>query len=246
MPVSGKDTKRMTNEIRKRVKSYLRISIMSLLLSVGFVWLMCFFNECPLRQAFVRKETKGFAWFAVGGNVYWLATCTLVIVMNLWPLPKLPGGSWKREQLIVCKYSELAFSAIAVMCVALGGGMLYGGLLNLNASDDNSNGLEAVLILGIMGIVFVALGSVFIMYMKNYRIIFYPEGVFYQNLFGKVYVATNEQIEYVSIIPAYQKRSLRLHTVDRDLWLNSYCSCYHEAEKYALSHYTDFADNKSR
>ena len=223
-----------------RIKSYIRIIIISLVLSFGAVWLTCFFNECPLSQVFTMREPKIFAWIAIGGNLYLIAACVLVVVMNNMPLPELPGGPWEREQLIVCRYSELTYSAIGLMCVAFGIAMIYGAYVNAIEPAEYEAWVP-VFVLGTMGPVFIALGSVFFMFMKNYMLVFYPDGVFYQNLVGKTYVATNEQIEYVSIIPSYQQRSFRLHTADRNLWINWYCSQYHEAEQYALSMYPNFA-----
>lgn len=223
-----------------RIKSYIRIITISLVLSFGAVWLTCFFNECTLSQVFEMRETKFFACIAIGGNLYLIAACALVVIMNFLPLPQLPGGPWEREQLIVCRYSELTYSALGLMCVVFGIGMIYGAYLNAIEPAEYEAWVP-VFVLGTMGPVFIALGSVFFLFMKNYMLVFYPEGVFYQNLLGKTYVATNEQIEYVSIIPSYQQRTFRLHTVDRDLWLNWYCSQYHDAERYALSMYPDFA-----
>ena len=223
-----------------RIKSYIRIITISLVVSFGVVWLICFFNECPLSQVFEMREPKVFACIAIGGNLYLTAACALVVIMNFLPLPQLPGGPWEREQLIVCRYSELTYSALGLMCVVLGIGMIYGAYLNAIEPAEYEAWVP-VFVLGTLGPAFIALGSVFFLFMKNYMIVFYPEGVFYQNLLGKTYVATNEQIEYVSVIPSYQQRSLRLHTVDRDLWLNWYCSQYHDAERYALSMYLDFA-----
>lgn len=224
----------------QRIKSYLRIITLSMMLSLGAVYLTCFFNECTLLQVFEVREPRAFAIVTIIGNVYLIATCALVVVMNLWPIPELPGGPWEDEQLIVCRYCELTYSALAFLCEGMGFGMLYGAFLNAIEPAEYEP-LTPVFVLGTMGLVFIALGGVFIAFMKNYILVFYPEGVFFQNLLGKTYAATNEQVEYVSIIPAYQQRSFRLHTADKDLWINWYCSNYHEAEKYALSMYTDFA-----
>lgn len=229
-----------TYSMFKRIKSYLRIIFISLILSLGFVYLVCFFNECTLLQVFQVQEPRVFAIIAIIGNLYLIATCTLVVVMNLLPIPKLPGGPWDEQQLIVCRYCELTYSALAFLCEGLGFGMLYGAYLNAIEPAEYEAWVP-VLVLGTMGPVFIALGGVFIAFMKNYMLIFFPDGVYFQNLLGKSYVAANEQIEYVSIIPSYQQRSFRLHTKDKDLWINWYCSNYHEAERYALSMYTDFA-----
>lgn len=218
----------------------MRIIFISLILSLGVVYLVCFFNECTLLQVFQVQEARVFAIIAIIGNVYLIATCTLVVVMNFWPIPKLPGGPWEDEQLIVCRYCELTYSALAFLCEGMGFGMLYGAYLNAIEPAEYEAWVP-VLVLGTMGSVFIALGGVFIAFMKNYMLIFYPDGVYFQNLLKKSYVATNEQVEYVSIIPSYQQRSFRLHTADKDLWINWYCSNYHEAERYALSMYTDFA-----
>lgn len=229
----------------KRITSYLRIIFISIVLSIAFVWLICFFNECSLAQVFEVQEPRVFALIAIFGNGYLIAACTLVVVMNLLPLPQLPGGPWEREQLIVCRYSEMTYSALALFCVGFGSFMLYGAYVN--ATDPGEwDPAQAVFILGTMGLVFIALGGVFLMFMKNYMMVFYPDGVLFRNLLGKIYVATNDQIEYVSVIPAYQRRSFRIKTVDKDLWINWYCSEYHEAEQYALSRYPDLETYKRR
>lgn len=226
--------------IVKRIKSYLRIIACSMILSAIFVYLTCLFNEVPVSQMFMVRETRWQTWFAIGGNLFLIATCALSVGMNFVQLPKLPGGPWEREQLIVCRYSGLIFSGIALMLICLGLVMWYAAYLNI--IDPPEYGLrDTILIFGMMGIVFIAVGSVFILYMKNYLLIFYPDGVLFQNLRGKIYVTTNEQIEYVSIIPGYKERSMRLHTADKDLWINWYCSEYHKAERYALGRFTDFA-----
>ncbi len=223
-----------------RIKSYLRIVFISFILSLCVVWLTCFFNDCTILQVFEVQEPRVFAIVAIIGNMYLIATCALVVVMNVRPIPKLPGGPWEDEQLIVCRYCELTYSALAFLCEGMGFGMLYGAFVNFIHPAEYEPWVP-VFVLGTLGLLFIALGGVFIAFMKNYLLIFFPEGVFFQNLLGKSYVATNEQIEYVSIIPAYQQKSFRLHTVDKDLWINWYCSNYHEAEQYALSMYPDFA-----
>lgn len=226
--------------MQKRIKSYLRIIAISLVISVGFVWLSCYFTECPLSQAFVMEETRINIELAIVVNVYLFAICVFSVMMSLLPLPELPGGPWKREQLIVCRYSGLAYSGMALMFIGFGLGMLYGGYLNLVTKHE----MEPALIMGLMALMFFVGGGVFILFMKNYMVIFCPGGVVYQNLFKKTYVATNEQIEYVSVLSTHHYRSLRLHTADKDLCLNSYCSEYFEAKEYARRHYADFSDYK--
>lgn len=225
--------------IVKRIKSYLRIIACSMILSAIFVYLTCLFNEVPVSQMFMVRETGWQARFAIGGNLFLIATCALSLGMNFAPLPKLPGGPWEREQLIVCRYSGLIFSGIALMFLGLGMLAAYGCYLNI--ADPPANSEDGALVLGMMATLFIAAACVFILYMKNYILIFYPEGVLFQNLRRKIYVATNEQIEYVSIIPGYKERSMRLHTQDKDLWINWYCSEYHEAERYALGRFEDMA-----
>ncbi len=231
----------MTPELLKRIKTYFRMIITSLGISFGMVYAACFFNNCTLLEVFTVQEPTIVAWVAIGVNVMLIATCALTIIMNSLPLPKLPGGPWEREQLIVCRYSELAFSMIGLFCVGFGLFMMYGAGVNLVAVKENPNAMGLGLVLGTLGPMFILLGVVFFLFMKNYMVIFYPEGVYYQNAFGKPYVATDEQIEYVSVIPAYRDRSFRLCTTDRNLWLNRYCSEYYEAEKYVQKQYMDFA-----
>lgn len=227
--------------ISKYIKSYLRIFAISLVFSLGLVWVICFFNGCPLHQAFAKDGTKIFAWIVVWGNVFLLTACGLSLMMGALPLPRLPGESWKPEQLIVCRYSGLTYSSLSLLSIALGGVMLYGAYLNIVKPGENGITWEAVLVLGVLGAAFAALGSVFILFMKNYMIMFFPEGVFYQNIFKKTYVAAKGQVEYVSIVRYPRKRTMRIHTTDRDLYLNWFCSSYHEAEAYALRQYPDFA-----
>lgn len=215
--------------------------IISLIVSIGLVYAACFFNDCTLLEVFTVQETTVLTWLAIGVNAMVIGTCVLTVIMNCLPLPKLPGGPWEREQLIVCRYSEPAFSMAGLFCVGFGLFMMYGAFVNLIAAKEDPNAMGLGLVLGTMGPMFVLLGGVFFLFMKNYMVIFYPEGVYYQNALGKAYVATNEQIEYVSVIPAYRDRSFRLCTTDRNLWLNRYCSEYYEAEKYVQKQYMDFA-----
>ncbi len=67
----------MTIGMFHRIKSYLRIITISMILSIGFVWLVCFFNECSFSQAFKVQETKVFAWIAIWGNLFLILTCAL-------------------------------------------------------------------------------------------------------------------------------------------------------------------------
>lgn len=231
--------RKMTPEIVKRMKSYLRIIVCTLILSAIFVYFTCLFNDVPVSQMFINEETRWQAWFAIGGNLFLIATCALSVGMNFAPLPKLPGGPWEREQLIVCRYSGLLFGGIALMFFGLGMVAAYGCYLDI--VDPPANSEDGALVFGMMAALFLGVACVFILYMKNYLLIFYPDGVLFQNMFGKTYIATNEQIEYVSIIPGYKERSLRLHTLDKDLWIDWNCSEFHEAERYALGRFTDFA-----
>lgn len=224
----------------KRIKSYLRIITTSLILSAIFVYVTCLFNEVSISQVFMVRETKIWAWFAVGGNVYLIATCALVIVMNLLPIPEIPGGPWEEEQLIVCRYSEMGYSAVGLFCVGFGLFMLYGAFMNVLHAGDDYNAMQLGIVLGMMGPVFIALGSVFILFMKNYMMVIYPEGVFFQNLLGKTYVAKHDQINFVVVTDTYRHRQFLIRTDDKILGINSYCSNYFEAMRYVVDRYPDY------
>ena len=230
----------MTPELLKRIKSYVRLIIATLIISAVLVYVTCYVNQCSLLQVFTLQETTVITCIAIAANVIVIGTCIYILVMNTLPLPEIPGGPWAREQLIVCRYSEGPFCTIAVVCICIGIGMLVAACVYLSSIGENMETIVWAFLYAVMGPVFLILGGVFALFVKNYMIIFYPEGVYYQNAFGKPYVATNEQIEYVSVLPMYRDESFRLRTIDRDLHLNRYCSEYFKAQKYVQKRFMDF------
>ncbi|MBE5881647.1 MAG: hypothetical protein E7289_05030 [Lachnospiraceae bacterium] len=220
-----------------KLKVCIRIMIYSIVISAVFLYATCFFNECSLLQAWDHMEVRPWVIFSCILNGYVLLVCLLVVGLGFTPLPEIPG-QWEKEQLIVCRYADFTYSALAVLCIGMATFMLYGAYVNVT-NPGGWNPWEAAIVLGGASVMFYALGGVFLMFMVNYVLVLYPGGFVFRNLLRKKYCIEDVQVEYVSVIYSYKHRSFRLKTPDRNFWINRYCSHYYEAEKYVCAKYPD-------
>jgi len=88
----------------------------------------------------------------------------------------------------------------------------------------------------LLSLSFIALGIVFILFMKNWVVVFHSEGIIYRNLLGKIYQCADEEVLGCTVIYAPRRHSIHIRTKQKDIWLNIYCTNYHQA-KIAIQKY---------
>ena len=84
----------------------------------------------------------------------------------------------------------------------------------------------------LIGLMFTGVGILIFLYMKNYRVVFFPGGISYRNEFGKTRQYTDDQIENV----LYFRHNVKIKTKDKLIGFNYNCTNYSWAldmvEKY--------------
>lgn len=67
----------------------------------------------------------------------------------------------------------------------------------------------------LLSLCFLALGIVFILFMKNWVVVFHSEGIIYRNLLGKVYQCTDKEVLGCTVIYAPSRHSIHICTKEK-------------------------------
>lgn len=203
-----------------------------------------FSKDIATAQEYMESRAKIVVQTVVILNVALIIIILLTTIMGATKLPLIPGGDWTKEQLVVCRYSNFSYSVLAVMCIAFGGGMIY-LTYYLLTSAESADSIMAGIMFGPLALTFIAMGILFILFMKNYVLVLYPKGIVYRNAIGRTWFFTDEQVEYVSVIHAYRNHSFRIQTREKNIWINYYCTNYNQAERFVVEKYPDIETYKS-
>ena len=199
-----------------------------------------FSKELATAQEYMEQKAKPYVEMVLLVDVFLVIILACTSGFSAVCLPEIPGGAWSEKDFVVCRYSTGWFGFVLVICVATGVMCLWAAFhLTLGAISKDSLDLEgytAGSLFFLLGIIFFGMAVVFLLYMKNYVVIFYPQGIVYRNILGKTWNYSDEQVKYVSIIDAYKNRSLRVQTEEKNIWLNSYCTNYYKAKEAVMKY----------
>lgn len=219
---------------KKELKGYIKVILGAWAISIVILYSTCFFNRCNLIEAMQRSETSSYFWLAV---LVMLGAVSLLVVRMISEKVKRPSvpGDWQNEQLKIYRYNGMAYIGLLLLCVGMGLFMLVGAIINL-ASGVWDGGVALLF----EGSCFTILGVVFWLYITRCVLIFYPGGLLYQNLLGKIYTTEDEDVLYVMPSGFGKNRCFRLKTKERTITLNIHARDFFEAERYALERYPDW------
>lgn len=161
-------------------------------------------------------------------NIFLIIVIALSMGLGDVSSANLPNSVDMRKPILVCEYSKIICSVVALFCIGTGGMMLksvYSIWTNARSPEDYFFAIGSL----VLGSAFICMGIVFVFCMKNYAIVFFEDGIMYRNIIGKTRKYTDEQIEYVSIFRSRGNYSIRIRTVDMSIWLTSYCTNYYKA-----------------
>lgn len=202
-----------------------------------------FSKEISTAKEYMKNSAKGVIDVVIVINATIIAVIILMAYMGRMKLPFIPGGNWGKDQLIVCRYNNATYGFLALMCIAMGGGMivLSGYLLT---SAENMDTLLPGLMFIPLAVAFLAMGILFMLFMKYYALVIYPKGIVYRNAIGRTWFFTDEEVQYVSVIHAYRNHSFRIQTKEKNIWINYYCTNYNRAERYLEQKYPNMETYK--
>lgn len=195
-----------------------------------------FSKEIATAQEYMESKAKGIFWLIIGLDVATIVAFLLTALYKEVKLPVIPG-SWTSEQLIVCRYSGFGFGVLTVLCIALGAGLTQLSWHLLTTAANVEAWLTAMMF-PFLALMFLALGVMIVLFMKNFALVFYPEGVVYRDLFGKTWTFAEEQIKSVWINDAFGEPSFHVRTKEKNIWVTRFSTNYSRAEEYVKNKYS--------
>lgn len=203
-----------------------------IVLSSFILFCTCFFNGCNLVQAVQMKETSLYVRGALLPSLWGILSLVVMLVTERMKLPSVPGESWKKEELVVCRYNGHAYCTIFSGCLILSL-LFFGGAV----ANFISGVTEGGFVLAFFGLVMLVPGIGFWFYITRYVLIFYPGGLVYRDLRGNVYCVADQEVQYVYPMGYGKYRSFKLKTKERCIILGVQARNFYEAESYAVKRY---------
>ena len=164
-------------------------------------------------------------------NIIFIIAAILSSVTGRLGSGDLPKGGWSRDQMVVCRMNTFTMGVLAEMMFGLGAGMFLGVYFICTYAKCLEGYFFAILFV-LIGLMFTGVGILIFLYMKNYRVVFFPGGISYRNEFGKTRQYTDDQIENV----LYFRHNVKIKTKDKLIGFNYNCTNYSWAldmvEKY--------------
>lgn len=220
---------------KKELKGFVKLMLGMLVISAILLYCTCFFNRCNLIEAVQRSETSVYVWLALILNLGAILSFVVMLITEKVKLPTVPGGPWKKEQLLVCRYNGLSSCVLFMLCVSLAVFMFYGAVINFM-----SGGWDGGFTLAFCAASIMIPGVVIWLYMTRYVLIFYPGGLVYRDLRGNVYTVVDEEVLYVLPIGYGKYRHFRIETKEKTFTWGIKARYYYEAESCALRRYPDW------
>lgn len=143
----------------------------------------------------------------------------------------IPGYYMEDKRSVVCTYRTYTYGMLMLICFGMGI-TIFALVFHLFSEAEYIIAYMFFLV----SLCFIALGIVFILFMKNWVVVFHSEGIIYRNLLGKIYQCTDEEVLGCAIIYAPRRHSIHIRTKEKNIWLNIYCTNYHQA-KTAIQKY---------
>ena len=167
----------------------------------------------------------------IASVIFLIIPIILVRVVRRLSTRDLPKGDWSRDQIVVCTLNTFTMGVLAEMMFGLGAGMFLGVYFICTYAKCLEGYFFAILFV-LIGLMFTGVGILIFLYMKNYRVVFFPGGISYRNEFGKTRQYTDDQIENV----LYFRHNVKIKTKDKLIGFNHNCTNYNWAlnavEKY--------------
>lgn len=203
--------------------------------------IICYLGKCTPKEALVMPETKIILWPLYAFTLFLILNYLVTVLFNLTKLPKIPGGEWKKEELIVCRYCSYEGALFPVMFAV--GSVTLVTVIKIGLVKPQEEGPVAYFVYGFLLLLMISIVVMSGMFLVNCVFIFYPEGVVSRNMFGKTTYVTSDKILYVTHIDYlvhHGRAYLRLHTKEKELYVNAQASNYELAKTYAYKRYVDF------
>lgn len=199
-----------------------------------------FSKDIATAKEYIKNRAKGVIEIVVIIDVAVIAVIVLMAFAERMKLPFIPGGNWENNQLIVCRYNNSTYGFLAVLCIGMGGGMIFLSSYLLSTAENMDTFLPGLMFVP-LAVAFLAMGILFILFMKYYVLVIYPKGLVYRNAIGRTWFFTDEEVQCVSVIHAYRNHSFRIQTKEKNIWINYYCTNYNRAEHYLEQKYPNIA-----
>lgn len=144
---------------------------------------------------------------------------------------EIPREYQNRSDILVCHYYTRGFGLLAIVCVVLGLffaiGMTYGLAGNMNGLEKL---LFATMSIGV-GVFSVAMGWMFVLYMKNWTVIFHDDGIWYRGIAGEIFNFAHEEVRGYTITSGPKHYYITLWTEQKRIWIDSASPNYYQAKK---------------
>lgn len=148
---------------------------------------------------------------------------------------KIPKGYQKRKDILVCRYFNWFYGFFTLLCVFFS---LFSFKLIWDKMLQKDEGY-AYLLHPVTGVSagFMVGAIVLFCIMKNKLVIFDQEGIYYRNLFGRVYRFSNDEIEGCMISSAYRHDYVVICTKKKSILMGVTAGNYYPAKKYVRKKY---------
>lgn len=209
---------------------------------------ICFLGKCTPIEALVMPETRIILWPLYVFTLFLILNYLVTVLFQFTKLPKIPGGHWKKEDLVVCRYCS--FEAFLLPVAFAVGSVVLITVLVTGIVKPQEEGPVAYVVYGFLLLVMIGVAVIVPFFLKNSAFIFYPEGVVSRNAFGKTTHVTYDKILYVTYVDmGGQERGrsyIRLHTKEKDLHVSAQASNFGLAKEYAFRKCVDFKTYQQR
>ena len=190
-----------------------------------------FSKDHTTAREYMESKAKLVVISVIALNIIFIISAILSSVTGRLGAGDLPQGNWTRDQIVVCRYNVFTLGLVATVLFVIGA-VMFGMMFFVVAYAESLQESLYSTIFVMPGLLLVAMGILVVLYMKNYRIVFFPGGISYRNEFGKTRQYTDDQIENV----LYFRHNVKIKTKDKLIGFNYNCTNYSWAldmvEKY--------------
>ncbi len=191
-----------------------------------------FSKEIATAKEYMESNAKGTVELIIGIDLTILVAILLTSMFKVDKLPDIPG-KWERDELIVCRYVGFMFGFLAAMCAGLGVA-LTGVSVHLLTNAGNLEAFFTAMLFPVLTLMMFAEAGMIVLFMRNFALVFYPEGVVFRDLFGKTWSFTKEEIMRVRLMGS---KAFYVQTKEKSICVTSFGTNYYSAEEYVKKKY---------
>lgn len=180
-----------------------------------------FSKEDATTREYMESKVKSVVIWVLALNIVFIVAAILASVTGRMGAGDLPKGDWTRDQMVVCRYNTFTFGISAMMLFAIAAIPLFIAFFVFENPENFEDWMLSIVFV-MVGLFGIGGGIMFVLYMINYRVVFFPGGISYRNVFGKTWQYTEDQIKSVS----YSGRNIIIRIKGKMVSLNSYCTNY--------------------